>query len=123
MRVGAISLALLIGLASGCGPGRAEVYSDPEQTINVRVNRQFVIALESNPTTGYRWEVEFDHSLLELVESKFVPAGPGHVIGAGGEERFTFRALGPGETLLTLTYRRPWEEKPVAEKVFAVNIK
>ncbi|TEU04426.1 MAG: hypothetical protein E3J24_01435 [Dehalococcoidia bacterium] len=31
----------------------------------------FLLSLESNPTTGYAWQAQFDDELFELVESKF----------------------------------------------------
>lgn len=123
MKAIAMSLTLLTSLALGCGLGGVRIYTDLEQAINVRVNEQFIIALESNPTTGYRWEVDFDHSLLELVESKFEPGEQEGAVGAGGQQNFTFQGLKQSETCVTLTYQRPWEEHPVDEKVFTVNIK
>lgn len=120
----AIWLVLLAGLASGCGLGPG-VYSEPERGINIRVDQQFTIALDSNPTTGYRWEAQFDESLLRLVETKFEPGEPARpgIYGVGGKERFTFQGLRQGKTYVTLSYKRPWEEEPIEQRMFTVNIK
>ena len=76
---------LAVCLLAGCGGVRT--YVDPEKTISVSVDQEFVIALDSNPTTGYDWEESYDESMLRLdeTESKYVPdekaAG---LVGAGG---------------------------------------
>lgn len=41
-------------------PMEIKVYSDAKQTIEVNIGEGFVIALKSNPTTGYSWQVQFD---------------------------------------------------------------
>ena len=69
--------------------------------------------------------VDFDQSLLELVESKFEPGeeAEADAVGAGGQQNFTFQALKQGKTRVTLICKRPWEEHPVDEKAFTVSIK
>ena len=118
-----IAVALMISLVSGCGLGGVKVYSDPGQAITVRVDQQFIITLESNPTTGYQWKADFDQSLLRLVGSKFESSEQEGAVGAGGKQSFTFQGLDQGQTCVTLGYQRPQEERPVDEKVFTVNIK
>ena len=124
LKVLTISLLLLSSLASGCEPQGAKIYSEPKQEIKVHIDEQFTIALEANPTTGYEWRATFDESLLKLVESKFEPCKQAEgMVGVGGKQYFTFRALKPGKTSVTLTYQRPWEEHPIDQKIFTVNIK
>lgn len=116
----AVISSLLIG--GGCvGP---KIYSDPSQTISVNVGQEFIIALDSNPTTGYIWHEGFDKSLLELVGHKYERslAGEG-LIGAGGTESFEFKALKEGETEVTMVYKQGWEGGSVGEdEVFKVSI-
>jgi inhibitor of cysteine peptidase len=119
----AIWLVLLV-LASGCGsaPG---VYSKSESGVDIRVEQQFTIALDSNPTTGYEWEAQFDKSMLKLVETKFEPGEPVKpgIYGIGGKQMFIFQGLSQGKTSVTLMYKRPWEEKAIEQRTFTVNIK
>jgi inhibitor of cysteine peptidase len=112
--------ALLIG---GCACG-VKTYTDPGQAISVGVNKEFVIALGSNPTTGYSWQESYDETMLKLVEKTYKPgkAAKLGLIGAGGVEYFRFKALKAGTTEITMDYKRPWEEKAIDQKVFAVNI-
>jgi len=109
-------------LLAGCV--RVETYTDSGQAIDIGVNQEFVIALGSNPTTGYDWEVNLDETMLELVEKIYkLPEEAEHeVVGAGGVDYFRFKALKAGETEITLVYKRTWEEEGVEQKVFIVNI-
>ncbi|TET26809.1 MAG: proteinase inhibitor-like protein [Dehalococcoidia bacterium] len=116
-----IVAAAVTCLAAGC-IGKVETYTDSGQRIEIGINNEFVIALGSNPTTGYSWQESHDESMLRLVESKFEPAED-DVVGAGGIEYFRFRALKTGDTEVTLVYKRAWEEEILDEKVFAVTIK
>ena len=118
-------LLLSIFVVAGCAGGTAvSTYTDPAQTINVGVNQEFMIALDSNPTTGYNWEEKHDAAMLSLVDSKYEPdkkaAG---LVGAGGTQYFQFKALKTGKTEITLTYKRSWESEIGEQKVFKVDIK
>jgi len=111
-------------LVAGC-VGEIKTYSDSGQTINIGVNQEFVIALGSNPTTGYSWQASHDENMLRLVESKYElgkEAKQG-AVGAGGVEYFRFQALKKGKTEITLVYKRPWQEESLDQKVFIVNVK
>ena len=107
---------------TGC-VGEVETYTDSGQTISIGVNQEFVIALGSNPTTGYGWQESYDESMLELVEKTYDPVEEEEgMVGAGGIEYFRFKALEEGETTITLVYKREWEEESLNQKVFTVNI-
>ena len=119
-----LTALLTICLVAGC-VGEVKTYTDSGQVIDIGVNQEFVIALGSNPTTGYRWQESHDENILELTESKY-EMGEGTeepVVGAGGIEYFRFKALKRGETEITMVYKRPWEEESLEQKVFTVNIK
>jgi inhibitor of cysteine peptidase len=111
-------------LVVGC-IGVAETYTDPGQTVNIGVNQDFIIALGSNPTTGYSWQENHDQTMLELLEKSYKEEAKEGVVGAGGIEYFRFKALKAGETEITLTYQRPWEEPTSQDltKVFTVDVK
>ena len=114
---------LLVGVVLGCGPGQPKEYTDAGQEIEIGVGNRFIIALESNPTTGYQWEANFNESFLELVLDEFETGETEEgMVGVGGEQKLTFEGLKTGETELTLTYKRPWEEDFAEQKVFVVSI-
>jgi inhibitor of cysteine peptidase len=108
---------------AGC-IGVAKTYDDPGQTIDIGIKQEFVIALGSNPTTGYSWQESHDQTMLELLEKSYKEEAQEGVVGAGGIEYFRFKALKAGQTEITLTYEQPWEGGGSGEtKVFTVNIK
>ena len=113
-------------LVTGCGT-KVLAYSDPEETIDISPDREFIIliALESNPTTGYSWEASYDETMLELVEEtyelgEYAEQG---VLGAGGTELFRFKALVSGEVEITMVYKRAWEEEGIDQKIFTIDVK
>ncbi len=121
-----LPLLLIAGLLAGCAsqPQQTKEYTDPAQTIEVGVGSQFVIVLESNPTTGYQWEANFDNSLLKLVKSDYKQAeAKPEMVGVGGKEHFTFQGLKQGNAKVTMVYKRSWEQESADQKVFNVSVK
>lgn len=118
-----ISLSLVAGLVAGCASQQPKEYTASSQEIEIAVGEQFIIALESNPTTGYMWEADFEESFLKLVQDEFQPPEDKDVVGAAGEQRFTFEGVKKGTSEVTLTYKRSWEEDFADQKVFVVSIK
>jgi len=110
-------------LVAGC-VGEVKTYTDSGQAVSIGLNQEFVIALGSNPTTGYGWQESYDEVILELVEKTYKPGeeAKGGVVGAGGVEHFRFKALKTGETEITIVYKRAWEEEILEQKVFTINI-
>ena len=117
-------VVVAISLVAGC-VGEVKTYTDSGRAISIGVGQEFVIALGSNPTTGYGWQESYDEAVLELVEKTYKPGEKAKqgVVGAGGVEYFRFKALKTGKTEITLVYKRPWGEKAVDQKVFTVTIK
>lgn len=132
---------MLIGLllVAGCGgvadAGRPEATPAGEILLGAEDNgrqvalvpgQMLVIALASNPTTGYSWELaEGDAAVVQQVgEVEFSPSAPEgeQVVGAGGTETFRFGAADQGQTTLTLVYHRPWEEGVAPLETFSVDI-
>ncbi|MBA7647697.1 hypothetical protein ES703_55475 [subsurface metagenome] len=99
---------------------------DADSQVELEQGQILVITLESNPTTGYRWEqVETQESILEQMgEAKFKPSETGEppLVGAGGWEIFRFKALSTGQTSLKLVYHRPWEEGVEPLKTFSLQV-
>ncbi len=121
-------ILLLITVLAGCSAKSAEVktYTDPSQTVDVNVNQEFILALESNPTTGYGWQETHDATMVSLVNQEYKQQeGSTGLVGAGGTEYFKYQALKKGETSVTLVYRRSWEQPNPDDKTktFTVNIK
>jgi len=94
--------------------------------IETKVGQEFNITLDSNQSTGYGWQLAepLDESILQLVGSEYEPPEGGG-IGAGGQDLWTFKAVGEGETEIGLKYVRPWEEDgvPAKERTFTVTVR
>ncbi len=94
--------------------------------VTVVLGQTFTVTLESNPSTGYRWEwVDQQDSIVEQMgEAQFKPRETGDppLVGAGGWESFDFKAVNQGQMTLKLVYRRPWEEGVEPLKTFSLQV-
>ena len=111
-----LSFFLALALFSGCGTHGTQVTdADNGKQIAVQSGQFVTVTLDSNPTTGYSWQVmEIDNAVLLQdgdPEYKQSPGSEG-LVGTGGTETFRFKAVGTGETTLGLGYMRPWESVP-----------
>ena len=99
----------------------ANTYNDPNIPIKVKTNQHFEISLESNPTTGYTWNAEFDTAMLEQLQpKKFLLRST--AIGGGSEELFKFNSKKIGETTILMNYGRMGENTPIKTQKFNVII-
>jgi predicted secreted protein len=80
----------------------------------VRAGDLVTVRLSENPTTGYRWEVEYDHTRLRLADDRF--EGAQSPPGAGGERVLVFAAVHAGAARIRLVRRRVWEHGPPREE-------
>lgn len=92
----------------------------------LRVGDVLNLVLDSNPSTGYSWQVTQNDEkvLLQLGEPQFSLGNQTPMPGAGGTETFQFKAVGKGQTTLTLVYVRPWEKTvtPTPQNTFSVQV-
>ena len=124
-KFGVLALAailLLTCLVAVCS-GEAKTYIDQGETIDTSVDKEFVIALDSNPTTGYNWEVSYDDTMLSLEYEEYSSEKCEGLVGAGGTQYFAFKALKAGETRIETVYKRNWEEESIDQRDFTVNIR
>jgi len=121
-----VVLLLIVIIAAGCGPtGEVRLdMADNGRQIEAEVGQILAISLESNPTTGFGWElVELEDPILQLMgEAEFQPSESKEVVGAGGTETFRFEVVSTGQTTLTLVYRRSWEEGVEPLETFRLNV-
>lgn len=94
----------------------------PANTIvQTSVNEEFEVTLDSNPSTGYQWQVRnIDATIAELVNDEYIPPESG-LVGAPGKQVFTFEALKEGKTTIELEYVRPWEPESPAN-IYSVDV-
>ena len=122
-----IPLLVLSFLVSGASAAQnPSIGTHPVMTAKVvKVNNEFMIALASNPTTGYSWMVKSDPKYVQLVNSTYIPyKTKSGIVGSGGIQIFIFKAIKPGITWITMEYQRPWAETvpPLKEVRYTILI-
>ena len=98
--------------------------ADNGRTIEVLRFRTLKLSLESNPTTGYSWQLisPADRKVLRLYYSKY-RARAAKLVGSGGREEWKFRAMAPGTVVIKALYARPWERSAPPAKIFTLTIR
>ena len=86
------------------------------------------VALCSNRTTGFSWSEKAQISNPQVVEQtgyKWVSPEDTGKVGVPGTEEFMFKALQPGNSVITFGYSRPWEggEKNMQTVILNVTVK
>ena len=94
--------------------------------IAVGAGQEFKITLQYNATTGYQWRFAKppEEKFIKLLGTEYKKPNA-KVVGAGGDEVWTFKALAAGKTTLALDYVRPWEKggKPARSTNFVIVVK
>lgn len=117
--------AIVVGLGLvACGDGDDDgdlaVFTDEQSgaEIELAAGEQFELHLESNPSTGYGWEVSemTTADLVELDGRSYVEPDS-DLVGAPGTEIFAFTAGGRGAGILRLEYIRSFDDPIVPERV------
>jgi inhibitor of cysteine peptidase len=77
------------------------------QTINLQAAEDLIVTLTSNHSTGYSWAVVqiTDNNVLKEIGHQYIPS-PSGLLGSGGTEVWTFQAVRPGISSLTMAYTR-----------------
>lgn len=95
------------------------------EEVRALAGKEFSITLPANHTTGYSWRLatKLDPAALTLLSNTYNPSTSG-MVGAGGEEVWTFSAPTKGTTQLTFEYVRPFEKNtpPAKTAKFSVVI-
>ena len=94
-------------------------------SINLKINDDIEIKLESNPTTGYSWFLNdnVDVTIVSVSDPVFIESEKDkELVGAGGYEIFTIKAISKGKTGIILNYERPWEEGVEPIETFEITI-
>jgi inhibitor of cysteine peptidase len=120
-----MSVFLGMVLFAGCGTGQTHLTgSDNGATLQISPGDTVAIALDSNPTTGYSWQIiQMDDSLLQLMREPEFQADneENQLVGAPGTETFTLQALATGQATLILGYSRPWEETVPPVEMYTIH--
>lgn len=90
--------------------------------IGLNAGDQLSVTLESNPTTGYLWEIQDVNAKILQPVGEWVFQSSSDRMGAGGHEIRQFVAIAGGVTALELVYHRPWERDAPPAELFEVTV-
>jgi inhibitor of cysteine peptidase len=96
--------------------------ADSGKSIEVREGGEFVVLLDENPTTGYRWHVDHANEILDLEGDSYHP-DPEMRFGSGGRRELRFRGKASGTARLELKHWQEWEGESSVTKRFSVEIR
>lgn len=120
--------ALLMGALAACAPAAPDLPltdKDNGKQVTLAIGQELTLALESNPSTGFAWEVaDLNAGLLVQVgdpEYK-APQSGAPLVGAAGTQVFHFKAKAAGQVELKLNYRRAWEKDVPPAKTYTVTL-
>jgi inhibitor of cysteine peptidase len=115
-------IALCLFLLTGCEKMVKVDSSMNGSSVTFEQGQQMVLKLTSNPTTGYDWEITgLDTSILQQT-GEVDYKSDSMLIGSGGTDTWTFKAVGSGNTHLTLVYHRSWEKDIQPLETFELDI-
>lgn len=82
---------------------------DLEITGQALAGKPFAVRLESNPTTGNLWRVTaYDPAMVQVLEQDDFSQKT-NIVGGNGIQTLHFDGRSNGETMIRLSYGRPWE--------------
>lgn len=121
--MGALTLLLMACGTQTTEPKTVKVTEDDDNSsLDLRVTDVLEVTLESNPTTGYQWEMIGDVSyyLRQLGKVEYEPRG--NSMGSGGSNILRFEAIRTGKMKLEFVYRQPFNKEGPAEKSFGLFV-
>jgi inhibitor of cysteine peptidase len=101
---------------------------DNGRTVEVKKGENLVVALPSNPSTGYRWHVTgTPRSFGHPATTEFLPGATPRALGAGGTEQFTWKTSGMFPKVgdsgqVTMVYSRGEQGEPSQTFTFTVKV-
>ncbi|MGI6563570.1 MAG: protease inhibitor I42 family protein [Clostridia bacterium] len=85
----------------------------------------FTIQLDTVPSSGYVWRFQNSNGeVVQYIREEYIPPSETDKEGTPGQHRFIFRAMGKGETVISVRYEKAYEsEKPIQQREFNINVK
>ena len=105
--------------------GKVEVTAaESGKVVRAAVGNLIVISLQSNPSTGYNWELrDFDYGVADFYKSETVaPEGGNVLFGAPTKTIVTLQAVKPASQDIKLVYRRLWEPPDQVAETFQFRL-
>lgn len=122
---GLAALAGTVLLCSACTPLTLTA-KDNGALVQMHPGRTFKLILQSQPATGYRWEVvSLDPAVLKQGETLALQQDP-RLSSPGAGDPVTlvmsFEAVAPGHTQLRLAYHAALQQPGLAEQTYTADV-
>jgi len=135
------TLFLLLGACSSAKPqysveAQYDEFAKVQETVSRHVTKSidipagssFTVTLWSNQTTGFKWSdlaMIGDQTIVQQTDHKYVAPEDKGVVGAAGNEVWTFKAVKAGITMVSMEYSQTWEggQKDAFGFFLTVNVK
>ena len=123
MRVVLAIMWLVLPALTACGGDADRVVvtdADSGSELTVSSGDEVEVRLESNPSTGYSWQLDTRtiDSFADVRSSDYEATGDdGDRVGSAGTEVFIIEITGRGAGVLRLEYLRPFDELPIPERI------
>ncbi len=97
--------------------------TDDGKTASVGKGESVRITLESNPSTGYKWNMKAsEQDILKNTANDYTSECEEGMMGCGGKEVWDFTAVASGTATLEMLYYRGWEQESSAIRTFTLNV-
>lgn len=97
---------------------------DNFREIEIGVGEIIRVDLRFNAGTGYGWYPDLpDDGSVQMVDSRVVDLSEKGMVGGPAIGMWYFKALGPGNTTVTILHYRVWEGHTKATKKFIVKLR
>ena len=108
----------------GCkAPEVIDVKIDGDKTVGLRMGQLLRLKLDSNPTTGYSWDIaSMADSGVVRQFGKMHYVRVGEMMGSGGYQLYRIKPLKQGTATIRFEYKRPWEKDTEPAKKHTVRI-
>ena len=110
---------------SACSPAKTITVTDKDDNATIRLARgdTLNIRLESNPSTGYSWQIaQNDTKQLQPIDPPDFEGSGSSAPGAGGYIVFHFKAQAEGKAALALVYVHAWEKKSKPAETYHLTV-
>lgn len=96
-----------------------------KKILHIPKNSLFAVQLDSNPTTGYRWNADLPAKgeIIKVSSSFIMPTQEKQQTGTPGKEILFFYANTPGKYDINFHYNRSWEKFNIEQFITTVVVR
>lgn len=115
---------LLLSACAQHPPQPVELDAESECPVYLKVGQALSLSLPSNPSTGYRWQVESaaQPALESLGPEVYSAPQEEDMVGSAGLSTWRYQASTQGKAVLRLVYQRPWEKQVPPVQTFDCKV-